>query len=167
MALGTDKHAETKIWIKRACQSLSATDIDWENASNPGRYNCFGFAVGIHKWWQPPERDRHGRIKNPRDHWPAGLPRNDTIEAYTKAAEGERFIICGPGIEHGFHKIVLCYFTEPDGIRRFTHAAQLLPNGNWKSKIGDLSDFEHPEQIGCDYHGDGRVYMRRTWSTSA
>jgi hypothetical protein len=155
-----DIHAETKRWIRRCCKGISIEQIDWENASPPKRYNCFGFAVGVLKWWQCWEYERGGRIKNARDHWKKELPSNDTVEAYTKAAESEGFSVCDSGWEAAYEKIVLCYIEDGDK-KKFTHAARQVSPDRWKSKIGKESDFEHPESLDCEWHGNGRVYMRR------
>jgi hypothetical protein len=159
MATSADKHRGTKKFIERCCTNLTVAEVDWENASDPKRYNCFGFAVGVLRWWQYHEKDRFGKIKNPRDHWPGVLPNNDSIEAYTKAAENEGFVCCEPGWEPGFEKIVLFYTISE---RKFTHAARHISPDRWKSKIGPESDIEHPESIGCEWYGDGRVYMKRS-----
>ena len=155
-----DRHSETKEFIRRWCSKLSVEEVDWQNASEPKRYNCMGFAVGVLKWWQPYERDRHGRVKNPRDYWPAGVPSQVTIDAYIRAAESVRFSCCDPGWEPGFEKIVLFYKTVGQE-RLFTHAARQVSVDRWKSKIGKESDIEHGEDIGCAPYGNGKIYMKR------
>jgi hypothetical protein len=101
------------------------------------------------------------KIDNPYDHWKPSLPSNHSLDAYIKAAESEGFLVCEPGWEAQYEKIVLC-FDEVGEVKEFTHAARLVGPGRWKSKIGKLSDFEHPEDIGCSIYGIGRVYMRRS-----
>jgi hypothetical protein len=160
MSKDYDKHSRTKQFIRQYCRNLKVDDVDWENASEPKRYNCMGFAVGVLKWWQPYERDRHGKKKNPYDYWPDGLPQDTTIESYVEAARSMGFVECGAGWEAGFEKIVLCFATGGEE-RLFTHAARQVSPDRWKSKFGKESDIEHPLEIGCAWHGEGRIYMRR------
>jgi hypothetical protein len=164
MATSKDKHANTKEFIRRWCRQLTVDEVDWINASDPKRYNCFGFAVGILKWWQPPLRDRSGRVLNPYDYWPSDTPNNTSVDAYVRAAEALGFQLCEAGWETGFERIVL-FFDAADKERPFTHAALQIAADRWKSKIGKESDIEHPESIGCAWHGTGRIYMKRPRQT--
>jgi hypothetical protein len=114
------------------------------------------------KWWQPYYRDRSGKVLNPYDHWPDGLPLRDDIEAYAKAAESLNFIRCDAGWEPGFEKIVLFYLMNAEPSERsFTHAAKQVSPDRWQSKFGKESDVEHAEGIHCIWYGDGRLYMKR------
>jgi hypothetical protein len=155
-----DKHAKTKEFVRRHCKGLVVEDLDWENASDPKRYNCFGFAVGVLKWWEPWQRDRSGKVLNPYDYWLKDLPLNATIHSYKMAAEKCGFFECDSGWEPGFEKIALYYMTSSED-KFFTHAVRQVSPDIWKSKFGPLSDIEHKETIGCMWYGDGRVYMKR------
>lgn len=160
MVTNDDKHAATKRLLKRAFTKPTVDEVDWENASDPKRYNCFGFAIGILKWWQPYNRDRNGTILNPHDCWSRELPSNNSVDAFVKAAELHGFQICEKGWEPEFEKIVL-FFAADATERSFTHAARQVSPSRWKSKLGKESDIEHDEGISCTHYGDGRIYMKR------
>ena len=157
-----DPHRQSKRFIRSFCTNLASDDVDWATASSPTReYNCFGFAMGKLRWWQPKYYE-NGVLQNPTDYWPAGVAQNTSISAYADAATTEGFELASDGAwEDGWETIVL-YFTESD--REFTHAAKLKSPGIWASKIGPDSDIEHPPN-GLDnrWYGDGRIYMKREW----
>lgn len=160
-----DRHSGAKRFIRSCCNpaNLRIEDVDWATASKPTRkYNCFGFAMGKLKWWQPNYYDDAGILQNPSDHWPEGVEHKETIEAYIDAAKTEGFEVSQDGAwEDGWETIVL-YFHE--NSREFTHAAKLKSPGVWASKIGPDSDIEHPPN-GLDnpWYGAGRFYMKREW----
>lgn len=166
MATGTPatlKHYRTIRFLSDPLRGLPKFNLavaDWNKASDPSEdYNCFGFAVGVFRWWSPP--DVPDLISNVRDYWPAGLPKGSRkIDAFVAAARGERFDVCADGqwVE-GKTKIVLCF----DDDDHFTHAAIQISPDRWKSKFGQLSDISHAlnEIDGCDDYGSGRIYLVR------
>ena len=94
-------------------------------------YNCVAWAVGI--------SDESWNAMDPRDYWPAGLPRRDTISVVMAALATTGFASCADGIlEDGIEKVAL-YGIEDT----FMHAARQLPNGRWTSNLGVSYDIEH------------------------
>jgi hypothetical protein len=141
---------------------FSSALVDWSAASIPFRYNCFGFAVGVREWWQPPDI-RDGVLMNPMDHWRKDIPQDVTLEAYVEAAIAEGFFVCdGYEWEDGFDKILL-YYREIGEENLFTHAALQKEPNKWCSKLGVNSDIEHPRDAfdNLIFYGNGRVYMRK------
>ena len=99
-------------------------------------YNCIAWAAGdTTEWWWPDEPD------DPQSaHWPAGVPRVETLVAFRQAFTTLGYVACdGEELELGFEKIAL--FTDAEGVPR--HAARQLPSGRWTSKLGPMEDIEH------------------------
>jgi hypothetical protein len=92
-------------------------------------YNCFAWAVGrTDEWWEP------GRT------WPIDTSSEWTVETLRVAFETQGFSMCADGdLEEGFEKIAI--YCDVDGEP--THAAKLLANGRWSSKVGTWEDVEH------------------------
>jgi hypothetical protein len=135
---------------------MRSVNIDWDRASDPSDdYNCMGMALRFLRWWSPPNAPE--AIHNPRDYWPEFITGDSlNVDAFVEAAETRGFKCCdGPEWEEGFEKIVLCH---KEG--EFTHAAALVAPDIWLSKLGNLSDVEHPLH-GIASYGDGRRYMKR------
>ena len=114
------------------------------------RYNCTAWANGsAARWWDPSK----GYF------WPKGIPRDGTIDAYTRLFELCGFKRCTTGeVESTVEKIAI----YGDGFV-FKHVARQLENGNWTSKLGRLADIEHRELdwlIG-DAYGVVVLYMSR------
>jgi len=67
-------------------------------------------------------------------------------------------------MEEGFEKIALYTFGgEP------THAAKQLPDGRWKSKLGDWEDIEHNTVKAVEddsMYGEAVQYMKRPISNA-
>lgn len=132
------------------CSSDSTRDSD-------EKYNCIAWAVGKKDnfWWP---RELGGF------HWPKGLPREplnkETVENFIKAFETEDFELCDDGeFENGFEKVAIYVnnFNVPK------HAARLLPNGAWTSKLGDDEDIQH-ETLGVlegREYGAAKIFLRR------
>lgn len=112
--------------------------------TSPARngYNCIAWAVGDTKRWWCPFGPRGAA------HWPRGVPREQTIDAYVKALETCGFAPCSHGdLENGTEKIAL-YATREEGELIPQHAARQLESGEWTSKLGALEDISHRE-VGC------------------
>ena len=111
--------------------------------SPPSRqYNCVAWAAGdSQRWWWPDEQEV--------GHWPADVPRLETIDAFVLAYRTLGFEVAqNAALEDGFEKVAIYALgTRP------THAARQLPSGRWSSKLGAQEDIEHD-------HGalDGPVY---------
>lgn len=153
----SDEHVFTKQFIRRWCPNVAVDDVDWTTASKPtDQYNCFGFALGDLRWWEPPDDIAF----NTADYWPDTVPAGRTVEAYVAAAEQRGFRLAADGAWEERTDTIVLYFTLPD--RSFKHAARQKSPGVWESKIGALSDIEHPP-AGLDniQYGDGRLFMKR------
>jgi hypothetical protein len=99
------------------------------------KYNCIAWAAGdTTDWWWPDEAD------NPDSaHWPPGVPRVETLEAFREAFAILGYLVCDDDqLEAGHEKIAL--FARA-GVPK--HAARQLPSGLWTSKLGPMEDIEH------------------------
>jgi hypothetical protein len=98
-------------------------------------YNCIAWAAGdtAHWWWPEVDPD------NDAIFWPAGVPLEETLAAFTAAFVTLGYASCtGEDLEPGFERVAL--FAN-DGVP--THAARQRPSGRWTSKLGFLEDIEH------------------------
>lgn len=115
-------------------------------------YNCVAWAAGDKgTWWEPDPQNIY--------YWPPGIPREYTIEAYTKAFKTFGYKLCKEtSCEKGYEKVVIYV----DSINKPTHAARQLVSGRWTSKLGSLEDVEHGLDafLGSRY-GDIGVIMKR------
>jgi len=140
----------SKTNIRKSFPRLSNTDF--RVTSDPDdQYNCIAWAAGsCTEWWWPAEFK----------YWPAGVPREVTIEAFVQAFETVGFTVCAnPDAVNGFEKIVI--FVKSG---RPTHAAFLIPGGTWwGSKLGRSHDIEHrtPHGVGGAAYGEPTVFMQR------
>jgi len=81
------------------------------------------------KWWWP----RKG------GYWPAGCPRQETIEAFAAMIRSFGYADCDtPDLEDRCEKIALYALGDTP-----THAARQMSNGMWTSKIGQNVDIHH------------------------
>jgi hypothetical protein len=113
-------------------------------------YNCIGFAI------------TNGKLEN----WNHLQPnkwigqRTPSIHSLVRVCEARDFKRCGMdmSLEPGFEKIALY---ELRGM--YTHAARQLPDGRWKSKLGEDEDIEHdtPECLCGKFYGQVHCIMRR------
>jgi hypothetical protein len=161
MATGPNpsKHRETAQFVDDEFPNLRSADIDWDDASDPtDDYNCMGMAVGVLRWWSPPNAP--GVAPNPRDYWPPAVTNDQiTVAAFMEAAATVGFSRCpSADWEEGYEKIVFFH----DRIE-FKHAAVQVAPERWKSKFGNLSDFEHTleQLVGITFYGDEQKYMKR------
>lgn len=115
------------------------------------QYNCIAWAAGDStQWWWP--SDGH--------YWPAGIAREETIEAFTQAFVQLGYAKCADGrIEAGLEKVAI--YCDPGGTP--THAARQLDDGKWTSKLGQSWDISHTTTMGmeCATYGVTTVYMQR------
>lgn len=117
-----------------------------------GRYNCIAWAVRETSQWLWPGPPN-------RSDWPAGIPYQETVEAFEALFALFGFSPCQSEIpEDGIEKIALF----ADAISIPTHAARQLPNGRWTSKLGMAEDIEHDlRAIEGDVYGRVvRIYRR-------
>lgn len=117
------------------------------------RYNCFAWAAG--------ENDRKWDFGK-KDYWPKGVKKGYGIAYLVAAYVAEGFSVC-PKAECAAYdpscETIVLYELHTNG----SHAARLLPNGAWTSKIGALEDIQHeaPEHLSGTVYGDPLVYMKR------
>jgi hypothetical protein len=98
-------------------------------------YNCIAWAAGDTKlWWWPSEA-----ATKRRPFWPAGVPREVTLEAFREAFATLGYEVCNDDrFEEGHEKVALFALL---GVPK--HAARQLSNGRWTSKLGEWEDIEH------------------------
>jgi hypothetical protein len=118
------------------------------------QYNCIAWALGLSDaWWWPVP----GRF------WPAGVPREETVEAFLAALGTRGYSSCSSSeVEVGLEKIAV-YSTGNVP----THAALQLFNGWWTSKLGPSFDIEHSnlEALAGGVYGDPVALLHREIAT--
>ncbi len=131
-------------------------DSFWRKTSDPDvQYNCIAFAVGRTDvyWWPDAYPDPDS------DYWPAGIVREETVEAFVQLYESLGFAECPDGtVESGYEKIAIFAKGEEP-----THASRQLENGHWTSKLGIEEDIEHDtlDAISGPCYGTPVRFMRR------
>ena len=114
------------------------------------RYNCIAYAAGdTTKWWWP----------DGINYWPPRATLDSKIESLEEAFAGLGFEPCGNAEnEDGLQKVALY---EVQGVMK--HAAAQMPNGRWRSKMGQGPVIEHnsPESLANGIYGSPTVFMRR------
>ncbi|MGR3317359.1 MAG: DUF7689 domain-containing protein [Candidatus Anammoxibacter sp.] len=123
-------------------------------------HNCFAYAIRdtLH-WWEPYGSILPGSF--PEYHWPNELPHNKLPQTLVSFFEIHGFEITDdPDHEIGVEKLAL-YVRDNE----VTHAARQLPNGRWKSKIGNKEDILHDlDELESDIpygYGEATIFMRR------
>ena len=113
-------------------------------------YNCIAYAVGdTSQWWD----------HTPQRYWPVYATRSERIESLIEVFAGLGFEQCHDSqVEEGYQKVALY---EEQGV--WTHAALQMPNGRWRSKMGEGPVIEHLslESLSGGPYGDATTYMRR------
>ena len=119
------------------------------------RYNCIAYAAGdTAKWWWP----------NGIDYWPPWATRDNRMESLKEAFAGLGYEQCDDSnVEDGYQKVALYGFQG-----RFEHAAVQMPNGRWRSKMGQRPVIEHRslESLSGGLDGNVAFYMRRVVSAT-
>lgn len=110
-------------------------------------YNCIAWAAG----------DTDNFVW-PGVFWPAEMPRKVTRKSFVRFFEGIGYRVCAnPDPEDGQEKIALY---EHEGIP--THAARLLMDGRWSSKLGSEHDISHAlDALNGHEYGEPVVFMKR------
>ncbi len=122
-------------------------------------YNCIAWAAGdTTRWWECGE---DGPIDEPGVYWPEGARHGFGLDALISAYEAIGYELCPEGgsePEEGYDKVAL--YAEGGEWR---HAARLLEDGRWSSKLGDLEDVSHdsPEDVCGPFNGELACFMRR------
>ena len=100
------------------------------------RYNCIAYAAGdTRQWWD----------YTPGRYWPPHATRSESIASLREVFAGLGYEQCDDSrIEDGYQKVALY---ELQGA--WTHAAAQMPNGAWRSKMGEGPVIEHrsPESL--------------------
>jgi hypothetical protein len=119
--------------LKAAFPGLLTTPFQVTSPADPN-YNCIAWAVNsTTDWWWPLESDR-------RTCWPAGAPREVSIDAFVAALVIIGYTVCSnDSVEQGSEKIAL--FADANNVP--THAARQLTTGRWTSKLGQSEDIQH------------------------
>lgn len=112
-------------------------DWGYEVTSDPTYdYNCIAWAAGdTTQWWWPPE-DESNQV-----HWPSGVRREVTIEAFVEAYETLGFVVCDDEVYEPAHEKIAIFTNE---LGEPTHAAIQLSDDKWSSKMGPFHDIRHP-----------------------
>ena len=125
--------SEKKI-IRKLFPKLGATDFKVTSDQDP-QYNCIAHAADeSDRYWDPTAPPQSPYF------WPDGVPRDPTLQNYIAAYATKGYQASNTlDPEEGYDKVVL--YVDANGVP--THAAKLLPNGRWTSKLGDEWDIEH------------------------
>ncbi|MGZ5481192.1 MAG: DUF7689 domain-containing protein [Pyrinomonadaceae bacterium] len=117
------------------------------------RYNCLAWAA----------REKHRRWDFTKGaYWPPGVKRLSGIAYLVGAYLAEGFSVSNQSACQSYDSTsdsIVLYERNLIGM----HAARLLANGMWSSKLGDLEDVQHktPEDISGTRYGNPIVYMKR------
>lgn len=122
-------------------------------------YNCIAWSAGEkHRRW---DLSDHPGTHLP-SYWPEGVKKSEGIAYLIAAMMKEGFVVCE-------REEAVTYDPEFDTIvvyerdAKWEHAARLLHNGMWSSKIGYFNDIQHdsPEAIAGRDYGHPFKYMKR------
>jgi glycine/D-amino acid oxidase-like deaminating enzyme len=138
--------------LERIFPALRGTPYEITSPAEPD-YNCIAWAAGdTSRWWEPDE--------SPFSYWPAGVPREYTLQAYAHAFRQRGFEECPDDrLEEGWEKVAI--FATEEGLP--AHAARQLADGTWTSKLGKLEDIRHPalEHVSGQPYGRPVIILRR------
>lgn len=117
------------------------------------QYNCFAWAVGeSHRRWDPTRR------RTTRNYWPLETQSTQLSDAVA-AFEAVDFRRTDRAQPTATHQVIALYAS--DG--HVTHAARLLENGHWTSKLGDDIDIEHQtlDALAGGLYGEPAITLER------
>ena len=143
---------DTRRWAQMLIEALpNLSEEDFEIVEQPSeRYNCMAYAAGdVTEWWWP----------DAISYWPPWATDDNRIESLKEVFAGLGFEHCDDSkAEDGYEKVALY---EVQGT--FQHAAVQMPNGRWRSKMGQGPVIEHlsPESLSGGMYGNPTIYMRR------
>lgn len=127
-------------------------DVSAKKTSEPtDQYNCIAWAFGDNtRWWWPMKRR----------YWPIPFDNKSPMEAFLELFNEKGWIVADDRCPEGDHTKVALFFNPIDG--QPTHAARLLENGLWTSKLGQYIDLSHElhELEGPAYGVIFRVYKK-------
>ena len=120
------------------------------------RYNCIAYAAGdTSRWWWP------DRI----NYWPPWATLTTEMESLQEVFAGKGYEQCeDSATETGYQKVALY-----EAHSKMQHAAVQMPDGRWRSKMGQGPLIEHrtPEALSGGIYGEPTVFMRRPVNTSS
>lgn len=136
--------AKARAWVIARFPALDPDNFEVTSEPTPD-YNCIAWAVGEDQnfWW-------------PTSHWPT--KRTESRQSFLRAFATKGYRPCQSSEpEDGYEKIVL-YMLEG----KPTHAARLLNDGTWTSKLGQAYDITHTlDGLNGDKYGHPAVFLRR------
>jgi hypothetical protein len=139
-------------WLEEAFPGLAQGNYEIKSPRD-NHYNCIAWAAGdTERWWWPISE---GKVA----FWPDGVIREETLSAFGEAFATFGFTECDNEFaEPNTEKIAI--FADKQGIP--LHAARLLPNGKWTSKLGELQDIEHGlRDLEGEVYGSVVLVMKR------
>ena len=165
MAFDTPENREILI---RSHPALETDPYFYVSSDKTLEYNCIAWAMGFNDRWVDHLPDYDKAVKK---WWPAGVPRGFHPDCLIQAFQAVGFELCHDDkYEEGYEKIVI-YYLQPFIIPRYgiyesigwTHAAKVLTEKTYHSKMGDKFDIYHSSGnlfVGSSY-GAIYAYMRR------
>jgi len=119
-----------------------------------GNHNCIAYAAGVtnKKWWP---------VIHPDAYWPPHVPYTESPDSFIRAFETIGYKQCADGA-YEKDKEKVAFFTLAGRVK---HAALLLSDSTWASKLGDMEDIEHElNAVGGGEYGTPTVFMERAKS---
>jgi HNH endonuclease len=116
------------------------------------KYNSFAWALGeTDRWWYP---DETGVC-----YWPEFVERTNNLATFKTAFASRGFSESDTSIfELGFDKIAL----HVDEIDQVSHAARMLADGKWSSKLGALEVYQYDDvNLLVPLYGRVAMYTKR------
>ena len=143
--------------IEQAFPGVAGKSFSVTSATD-AHYNCIAWAAGVNDdWWWPGDPGR--------THWPASVPREESLEAFRLMFGTLGFEpTSSEEMEPGFEKIAI--FANAQG--RPKHAARQRPTGRWTSKLGKMEDIEHDlRDLEGAMYGSVVLMMKRNIASAA
>ena len=135
------------MWIEETFPELTRTGYEVTSDINDD-YNCIAWAVGDNKnWWSHLPGYRWSERRGPE------------VECLLELFAGLGFETCeSSNLEEGYDKVAIFAI---EGC--WSHAARILPDGRWTSKLGGYEDITHPtvEALNGALYGNVHCVMRR------
>ena len=135
-------------WLEGEFPNLSTVDCEILD-ERTRRYNCIAWAVG----------DKEHVWNHLSPYWMG--QRTSGVEALVALFRDYFYYeVCSSfDAEPGYEKVAV--YVDADG--NYTHAAKLLDDGRWTSKLGDLWLISHPspQSLAGGFYGDLHCIMRR------
>lgn len=119
------------------------------------KYNCLAWAAEEStRRWEPDKLKQY--------HWPKGVAREYTVDAYVEAYRTIGYELCeDASLQPALQKIAI-YAVDRNGQPFPTHAARQTETGAWTSKLGDEDDVEHAlDDVNGAAYGKPILFMAR------